>query len=212
MLFEILIHLSSVVWPLLRPFLQRRLSGLCIVALLLCGCAGHGDKSNERVTGSGGQFLKYSSKQTTVDPTAEEKKALADLQNRTLPRTTSDAVVAAAVKALSALKFDPITPDPGNGLVEAELHEKLASKGREILVGLLKQKGFPMRAKPDHQSTYALVVARAASSEGVAVHVEFKVTVWDSNGDATTKTRADPEIHTQFFTGLTNGLVSPAAE
>jgi len=107
------------------------------------------------------------------------------------------------------LKFDPVRPDPGNGLVQAELNEKLVSKTHEILVGILKQSGVPLPARPDHQSTQALIVVRPGSSDGVVVHAEFKATVWDSNGDAKTRTRTDPEIYQQFFTNLTDGLASP---
>ncbi len=55
-----------------------------------------------------------------------------------------------------------------------------------------------LRAKPDHETTRALVTVHALSGV-TAVHAEFITTIWDSKGDSKTRVVTDPQVYNSFF-------------
>jgi len=178
----------------LRP--AAPLAPILLLMTTLAGCA-HDDDA--RVTGSGGKHLHYSSTQKVVDLTAEQRAALAALQDRYYPGLAADRAVDRAAAALRQMKFDPVLEQPLPALVEGEADGTLVSHGHEILRGVIKAKGLPLPAKPDHQSTRALVAVRAGMAAGTLVHVEFETTVWDSAGNSRTTTPTTPELYQAFF-------------
>ncbi len=184
--------------------LTLALSGL----LTLAGCA-HDDEA--RVTGSGGKHLRYSSTQKVVDLTPEQRAALAPLQDHSYPGLSVASAVANAATALRQMKFDPVLEQPLPALVEGQSNGALVSHGREILRGVGKAKGLPLPARPDHQSTRALVAVRENTAAGTLVHVEFESTVWDSAGDSRTTTPTAPELYQAFFENFEQPEASTAA-
>jgi hypothetical protein len=179
-----------------HPRPSAPLAPILLLMTALAGCA-HDDDA--RVTGSGGKHLHYSSTQKVVDLTAEQRAALAALQDRYYPGLGADSAVARAAAALRQMKFDPVLEQPVPALVEGEADGTVVSHGREILRGVAKAKGLPLPAKPDHQSTRALVAVRAGMAAGTLVHVEFETTVWDSAGNSRTTTPTTPELYQAFF-------------
>ncbi len=154
-----------------------------------------------RTTGSGGHLLKYSSQQVTVDLTPPQQEELARLQSRRCEASDAEGLVRQSAASLKALDFSPVFITPDVGLVKAEHDEVLISHGRQILRGLLKTKAPMLPAKPDHQSTQALVVVRPGVHGGI-VHLELTRTVWDSNGNAQTSTVSDADSYRRFFAPL----------
>ena len=181
------------------PKHPRPAAPLAPILLLMTTLAGCAHDDDARVTGSGGKHLHYSSTQKVVDLTAEQRAALAALQDRYYPGLGADSAVARAATALRQMKFDPVLEQPLPALVEGEADGTLVSHGREILRGVAKAKGLPLPAKPDHQSTRALVAVRAGMAAGTLVHVEFETTVWDSAGNSRTTTPTTPELYQAFF-------------
>jgi hypothetical protein len=177
---------------------KRSLAALAPLLILstLAGCA-HDDAA--RTTGNGGKHLRYSSTQKVVDLTPQERAALEPLQDRYFSNLGADAAMAEAASALRQMGFDPVLEQPLPALVEAESDKTLVSHGREILRGVGKVRGLPLPAKPDHQSTRALVAVRASTAAGTLVHVEFETTVWDSAGDSRSVTPTTPELYQAFF-------------
>jgi hypothetical protein len=168
-----------------------------LLLLALGACAGHAD--NERVTGSGGTVLRYSSTQKTVDLTPQQREALAPLQDRYYPGMDGAAALAQAAAALQQMQFAPVRQQAAAGLVEGELDTPLVSKGREILRGVLKQRLGFLPKKPDHQSTRALVAVRTGLAAGTLVHLELEDTVWDARGDSVTATDTTAQRYQEFF-------------
>lgn len=168
---------------------------------------------NERVTGSGGTTVKYSSRQVSVDLTDSERTALAAMRDRSFPGATREKVLTAVAAALKSGGYAPVTVDTDTALVEAGRSEVLVPKWREVLRGVLKTRIGMLPAKPDHQYTAALVSVRAAEGgRGVVVRARFDNTVWDSNGDARTKTVLAREDYDAFFGKVgeaLNGAVAP---
>ena len=177
----------------------RPAAPLAPILLLMTALAGCAHDDDARVTGSGGKHLHYSSTQKVVDLTAEQRAALAALQDRYYPGLAADSAVAGAAAALRQMKFDPVLEQPLPALVEGEADGTLVSHGREILRGVAKAKGLPLPAKPDHQSTHALVAVRAGMAAGTLVHVEFETTVWDSAGNSRSTTPTTPQLYQAFF-------------
>jgi hypothetical protein len=186
----------------MRKFPSSLLSAapLLLGLTLLASCA-HDDDA--RVTGSGGKHLHYSSTQKVVDLTAEQRGTLVSLQDRYYRGLAADTAVASAATALRQMKFNPVLEQPLPALVEGESDGVLVSHGREILRGAAKAKGLPLPARPDHQSTRALVAVREGTAAGTLVHVEFETTVWDSAGNSRSTTPTTPELYQAFFDNFT---------
>ena len=177
----------------------RPAAPLAPILLLMTALAGCAHDDDARTTGSGGKHLHYSSTQKVVGLTAEQRAALGALQDRYYPGLGADGAVARAATALRQMKFDPVLEQPVPALVEGEADGTVVSHGREILRGVAKAKGLPLPAKPDHQSTRALVAVRAGMAAGTLVHVEFETTVWDSAGNSRSTTPTTPELYQAFF-------------
>ena len=171
-------------------------------ALLLLGaCADPNADSNERVTGSGGKAVRYSSRQVTVDLTAEEHSALEKIRDHVYPDATGPQALHAVVAALEAGGYAPVTSEADTGIAQGGHSEALVPKWREVLRGVVKAKFGFLPAKPDHQYTTALVSVRAAEhGRGVVVRARFDNTVYDTNGDSQTKTVIKPAAYDDFFT------------
>ena len=192
------------------PRLPLSPAPLLLGLALLSGCA-HDDDA--RVTGSGGKHLHFSSTQKVVDLTPEQRAALVSLQDRYYQGLRADAAVASAAAALRQMKFEPVLEQPLPALVEGESDGVLVSHGREILRGVAKAKGLPLPAKPDHQSTRALVAVREGTAAGTLVHVEFETTVWDSAGNSRSTMPTTPELYQAFFDNFTPpGAVAAAPQ
>ncbi|WP_246287299.1 hypothetical protein [Paraburkholderia sediminicola] len=168
---------------------------------------------NERVTGSGGTAVKYSSRQVSVDLTDSERNALAAMRDHSFPGSTREQALTAVAAALKSSGYAPVTVEKDTALVEAGRAEVLVPKWREVLRGVLKTRISMLPAKPDHQYTAALVSVRAAEGgQGVIVRARFDNTVWDSNGDARTKTvlaRGDYEAFFGKVSEALNGTLAP---
>lgn len=193
-------------WPLwLRIWV-----GLGVVATL--GACATPDP-NERVTGAGGTAVKYSSRQVSVDLTGSERNALAAMRDHDLPGASRAQALAAVASALKASGYAPVTVDADTALIEGGRSEVLVPKWREVLRGVLKTRTGMLPAKPDHQYTAALVSVRpAADGQGVVVRARFDNTVWDSNGDARTKTVLARDAYDGFFARVDaalHGSVAP---
>ncbi|MFM0289605.1 hypothetical protein [Paraburkholderia megapolitana] len=172
-----------------------------VAALLLLGaCADPNADSNERVTGSGGKAVRYSSRQVTVDLTAEEHSTLEKVRDHTYPNATGPQALHAVVAALEADGYAPVTSEADTGIAQGGHGETLVPKWREVLRGVVKAKFGFLPAKPDHQYTTALVSVRAAEhGRGVVVRARFDNTVYDTNGDSQTKTVIKPDAYDDFF-------------
>ena len=162
-------------------------------------------KPEEQVTGSGGRFLRYSTKQVSVELSGEERQTLARVRDRRYA-AAPDPVLDAIVASLVQQGYVATSVDREFRLVEARHDEVLVSKGRETLRGLLKSK-MALPGKPDHQQTEALIMLMpAADGHGVLARARFRQTVWDSNGDSRTAVLSDPAIYEQFYTALGSRL------
>ncbi|WP_246216378.1 hypothetical protein [Paraburkholderia agricolaris] len=193
-----------------RPF--WRSVCMCAGVFALLGACKAPDP-NERVTGSGGTAVKYSSRQVSVDLTDSERTALAAMRDRGFPGATREKALTAVASALKSSGYAPVTVETDTALVEAGRSEVLVPKWREVLRGVLKTRIGMLPAKPDHQYTAALVSVRPAESgQGVVVRARFDNTVWDSNGDARTKTVLAREEYEAFFGKVgeaLNGALAP---
>nr|WKF62076.1 hypothetical protein HUO10_006608 [Paraburkholderia busanensis] len=155
---------------------------------------------NERVTGSGGSLVKYSSAQVSVDLTDSERAALAGMRDHAVMGVSRDQVLTAVGAALKESGYAPVNVDTDTALVEGSRSEVLVEKWRQVMRGVLKARLGMMPAKPDHQYTSALVSVRSApNGKGVIVRARFDNTVWDSNGDARTKTVIARADYDAFF-------------
>ncbi|MDF3834952.1 hypothetical protein P3W85_18590 [Cupriavidus basilensis] len=179
---------------------------LCSGAMLNRGFAAQNPQDQKE--GEGGRFLRYSSTQIWVEPTAEERTTYEHARDFTLQRSSTRAALQACQAALESLGYKRLETEPNFGLVQGVLNEKLVSTGREILRGVLKSKmGLPGRA--DHQTTEALVTVAPGASQGdVLVRVRLRVTIWDSNGDSRTTIVVDPQAYRGFFTKLEQTLAA----
>ncbi|MBR1216591.1 hypothetical protein JQ557_01205 [Bradyrhizobium sp. U87765 SZCCT0131] len=170
---------------------------IAIAAACLAGCAHKA--TNERVTGECSVALvgKCSSKQVTTDLTDAEKAQLAPLQTRRLGMSVMRAL-SAAQAALKADGYEQVSVNTTAGLVQAEKSHSLSSQGSKLVRAVLNAKMPMLRAKPDHETTRALVTVQP-SGDAAMVHVEFVTTVWDSKGDAKTHMATEPDTYNGFF-------------
>lgn len=153
---------------------------------------------NERVTGTGGGMIRYSSRQVTVDLTPAERETLEKVRNHGFAHATPARTIEAAAEALKAEGYAPVTSDAESGIVEGGRSKVLIPKWHEVLRGALKQKFGALPAKPDHQYTAALVSVRADGHGGAELRARFENTVYDSNGDSKTKTLIDSASYDDF--------------
>ncbi|WP_321903213.1 hypothetical protein [Burkholderia cenocepacia] len=173
------------------------LLGAALASLLLAACANQ--NPNERVTGTGGGMIRYSSRQVMVDLTPAERETLERVRHRGFARATPDHTIEAVAAALKAEGYAPVTSDAESGIVEGGRSKVLIPKWHEVLRGALKQKFGALPAKPDHQYTVALVSVRADGHGGAEVRARFENTVYDSNGDSKTRTLIDSASYDDFF-------------
>jgi len=185
------------------------MSGVLATLLLFLTACSTPDP-NERVTGSGGTAVKYSSRQTTVDLTAGEQSTFAAIRDRGFPNVSVAQALRTVGSALTANGYGPLTIENDTGLVQGARGEVLVPKWREVLRGVLKTRVGFLPAKPDHQNTTALVtVTPSTTGPGVVVRVRFDNTVWDSGGDAKTKTVLTKETYDDFFARVKHDLDAP---
>lgn len=178
-----------------------------VASLLLSLAACSTPNPQERVTGSGGTVVKYSSRQTTVDLTAGERSTFAAIRDRDFPNASVAQTLRAVETTLTASGYGPLTTENDTGLVQGGRSEVLIPKWRAVLRGVLKTRVGLLPAKPDHQYTTALVTVRAsAMGPGVAVRVRFDNTLWDSGGDSQTKIVLAKDAYDHFFARVKHDL------
>lgn len=188
-----------------------RCAALAGIVLMLVACAG--PPPNERETGSGGTLVRYSSRQVSVDLTDTEQQSLRTMRDRTYANTAQDRALGAVAKALTELGYAPVSVDHETGLVEAGRSDTLAPKWRQLLRGALKNYTGMFPAKPDHERVSAVIAVKAGSgSQATLVRARFDSTVWDSNGDARTKTVLQREIYDGFFASVDKVLCTAACK
>ncbi|WP_266156659.1 hypothetical protein [Dyella silvatica] len=158
-------------------------------------------KSNERTTGNGGRFIKYSSTQVAVDLTAQQQQDLEHMQSRRCVPSVASDLVNKSGAALKDLQFAPVTVNSEVGLIRAEHDEALVSTGRRVLRGVLASRLPLIPTRADHQTTQALVVVRP-EDRGALVHLELTKTVWDNHGNAKTTMVTEPTNYQSFFDRL----------
>ncbi|MFK0376584.1 hypothetical protein [Pandoraea sp. NPDC090278] len=177
-------------------------------AVALSACASK--PPNERETGSGGDFIRYSSRQVSVDLTDKQRETLRSLRDHRFVAPTAGKMLDAVAAALKQQGFDPVSVDREMAVVEADRHAVLVPQWRQILRGVLKSKIGGLPAKPDHERMAAIIAVRAAEGGGGAggwwVRVRFDRTVWDSNGDARTETVLTRETYDGFFVDVDKSL------
>lgn len=79
--------------------------------------------------------------------------------------------------------------------------------------GLLKNYSGMFPAKPDHERISAVVAVKAgADGQTTLVRARFDSTVWDSNGDARTKTVLQRDVYEGFFTVVDAALCASACK
>ncbi|WP_199100271.1 hypothetical protein [Dyella sp. ASV21] len=158
-------------------------------------------KPNEQVTGTGGRFLHYSSKQVNVDLTEQDQETLQRVRDHRYAAGLEPALDA-VLTTLRDQGYVATSIDRDFHLIEARHDEVLVSKGRETLRGLLKSK-MALPGKPDHQTTEALVLLMPATDgQGVLARTRFRRTIWDSNGDSRTSVVSEAETYEQFYAAL----------
>ncbi|MTJ80755.1 MAG: hypothetical protein F8N37_07035 [Telmatospirillum sp.] len=167
--------------------------------LVLGGCSKKAP--NERVTGNGGSvLLRTSSTQITVDLTDEEKETLKQIQDHRFAGAKADAVLAAGAASLEAMEFKPVVTDTDMMRIEGQQDKILGERWRKVIRAVLKSRGLPLSAKPDHESVSALIQIKPGSgTEPPLARARFNVTTWDSNGDSRTVTILDRNFYDDFF-------------
>lgn len=157
------------------------------------------------VTGSGGHFLRFSSTQVVVPQTPQERQAFEQARDHSYASQDTGKVLAAAAAVLAQEGYASVEVDSEFHQINARHDETLVTTRREILRGVLKARGVPLPAKADHQSTEAFI---AAESEGrtVKLRTRFRLTVWDSKGDARTSIVSDPGAYRDFYAGIDKRL------
>ncbi|MGM3275098.1 hypothetical protein [Ralstonia sp. 24A2] len=198
-------------WMPLWMHQASRYLGLASVVLMLVACSG--PPPNERETGSGGTLVRYSSRQVSVDLTDAEQQSLRTMRDRTYANTAPDRALSAVAKALTELGYAPVSVDNETGLVEAGHSDTLVPKWRQLLRGALKNYTGMFPAKPDHERVSAVIAVKAgAGNRATLVRARFDSTVWDSNGDARTKTVLQREVYDGFFAGVDKVLCTAACK
>lgn len=197
-------------WAPPCPRSATRWLAVAVAHLMLIACSG--PPANERVTGRGGTLVRYSSRQVSVDLTNTEQQSLRTMRDRTYANHPSD-VLHAVGKALSDMGYAPVSVDNETGLVEAGHSETLVPKWRQLMRGLLKNYSGMFPAKPDHERISAVVAVKAgADGQTTLVRARFDRTVWDSNGDARTKTVLQRDVYEGFFTVVDAALCASACK
>ncbi len=177
--------------------------------------------ANERETGSGGQLVRYSSRQVSVDLTDAQRETLRQLRDHVLAETQQARILEAISRTLAKEGYAPVSVDTEMGVVEAERNTVLVPKWRQIARGVLKSRIGGLPAKPDHERMAVIVAVRSTQGEqgkqgklgergervqhveqGSLVRVRFDRTVWDSNGDARTETVLEKDVYDGFFSAL----------
>lgn len=167
------------------------------------------DKPAEQVTGSGGRHLRYSSTQVDVGLTDAQRQAFHQARDHRYAGKSIDAVLAAVAATLKQQGYAQISVDHEFHLIEARHDETLIGRSREILRGAMKTR-MPLPARPDHQSTEALIaVATDAGGQATTVRSRFRTTVWDSNGDSKTSVASEPTVYQDFFASVGKQLEQP---
>ncbi|PHV09750.1 hypothetical protein [Chitinimonas sp. BJB300] len=191
-----------------KPSMQRlhiRLPATVVLAVMIAACAHK--NPNERVTGDGGRLFRVSSRQITVDLTEDERRALAQVQDRHISIANSLDIMNGSAMVLSQMGFKPVKKDPDLQKVEGERHKVVGVRWRAAIRTLFKSKGIPLSGKPDHESMRALVYIRPNSTNNtLMVRTRFDVTIWDTNGDARSTTVHDGAIYNCFFSRLNSIL------
>lgn len=169
------------------------------------------DKPTEQVTGSGGHHLRYSSTQVDVGLTDAQQQTFRQARDHRYAGKSIDAVLAAIAAALKQQGYAQISVDNEFHLVEARHDETLIGRSREILRGVMKTR-MPLPARPDHQSTEALIaVAADTGGQATTVRSRFRTTVWDSNGDSKTSVASESTVYRNFFASVGKQLDQPVA-
>lgn len=181
-------------------------SAMLWLALLPCTCWAQSNpdaRPEQQVTGSGGHHLRYSSTQVTTGLTANEQKAFEQERDHGYPAADIDQVLTAAAAWLTQQGYGQVQVDREFHTIEARHDETLVSHSRELLRGVIKARGVPVPAKPDHQSTEVLLIARLQpGSHGVELRTRFRRTVWDSAGDSKTSIVSDTTVYRDFYAGI----------
>ncbi|KAF1003435.1 MAG: hypothetical protein GAK28_04721 [Luteibacter sp.] len=180
-------------------------AAMLAVALFPLAVLAEDDPPAPQVTGNGGHMLRFSSTQVTVPQTAQERQAFEQSRDHDCASTDPGKVLAAAAAVLTQQGYASVEIDPEFHLIDARHDETLVSMRREIFRGVAKSRGLPLPAKPDHQSTEAFVAVEA-EGHGVKVRTRFRVTVWDSKGDARTSIVSDPQVYRDFYAGIDKRL------
>ena len=99
------------------------------------------------------------------------------------------------------------------GVGDARQQAVLVHGLRQLLRGALKNYTGMFPAKPDHERVSAFIAVKAGSgSQATLVRARFDSTVWDSNGDARTKTVLQREIYDGFFASVDKVLCTAACK
>lgn len=169
----------------------------CATLLALTACAPK--DPNARVTGDGGH-LHVSSKQEVISLTDAEAAALAQIRDRHFARLDGAHATEVSVAALQAMGFKAVQSDADVYIVEGEQNQVIGDRWHEAIRAMLKAKGIPLHAKPDHESIIALVVARPGAGHGdTLLRVRFTATIWDTSGDSKTTTLTASDLYDDFF-------------
>jgi hypothetical protein len=178
----------------------------CTTLLALTGCANK--DPNARVTGDGGHFH-VSSKQQTVELSDAEAKTFSQIRDRRFARIDGMHAAEAGSTALQAMGFSAVKTDTDVFVVEGEQNQVIGDRWHEAIRAMFKAKGIPLRAKPDHESIVALVVARPGDSGAdTLLRVRFTATVWDTNGDSKTTTVVANDLYDEFFRRVGESLTA----
>lgn len=180
-----------------------------VFALTCAGCATQDPQ--ERITGSGGTLIRYSSQQITVDMNDKQREVLAALRDREFSTTSPPKGLEAVAAALKTDGYDQIDTETDTGLVRAEKREVLVPKWRAMLRGVLKSKIGILPAKPDHQTTTAMIAVKEYG-KGILIRARFERTIWDSNGDSKKNVLIDELTYTSFFSAVGQLLKSSGAK
>lgn len=121
--------------------------------------------ANERETGSGGQLVRYSSRQVSVDLTDAQRETLRQLRDHVFAETQQARILEAISRTLTKEGYAPVSVDTETGVVEAERNTVLVPKWRQIARGVLKSRIGALPAKPDHERMAVIVAVRSAQGE-----------------------------------------------
>lgn len=170
-----------------------------LLSAALTGCANK--NPNERQTGNGGTLLRYSSSQSRLEMTPEQQAEYQRNRSRVYNHVSNPDWLMLSSESIKRLEFIEVKIDRETGQVEAEQNVKLISSLRQVGRALWKSQ-LPMPAKPDHKQVKALIAIAPKTPSSTLVSVRFEETVWDSNGDAQSRTVSEPVLYQKFFETL----------